>query len=531
MMMRHARYFNTHGPVNPTEHYTVPRNELVTTFVTEIEQGHYFTLYAPRQMGKTTLLRQIAAGLQSREGFLVVTLSFEAFERASLTEFLAGYWFELGEDVLAVVREKQLPQVAEVEALFATPPTHFVALLRGYKTLAQLLASWRIVLIVDEFDATPLEAISPLLQLWRQIYLDSPPPRPLHSVVLVGLQNIARLNLGRSSPFNIARQVRLSEFSLPEIEMLLAQYTADTGQSFTVETISRLFDLTGGHPFLVNRTAAILTEEIVTDRARPIEIADLELAVQQLVRESNYNFETLTRHGREHPETILSILFGEPYSFNLNDPLVNTLHAQGIISRREDDNCQISNPIYRQVLLTALRPSGFGLQGEILSNSYDFRHHITAGGLQMAEILSRFRQFVERRGKEAFKVSPTPQEATGQYLLMAYLEAIVRRLGEGAVLSEVPSGDGRLDLIHIYRGTRYIIETKIWRGPEKFDQGIAQLLHYLQSEGQSTGYYVVFHARPHVYGKLTQDELEFTIVRDNVTLHVYLVRLGELWGE
>jgi len=57
---------------------------------------------------------------------------------------------------------------------------------------------------------------------------------------------------------------------------------------------------------------------------------------------------------------------------------------------------------------------------------------------------------VERRGQEAFKVTPTPQEATGQYLLMAYL-----------------------------------IKTKIWHGAAEFDKGLDQLERYLESEGQT----------------------------------------------
>ena len=81
----------------------------------------------------------------------------------------------------------------------------------------------------------------------------------------------------------------------------------------------------------------------------------------------------------------------------------------------------------------------------------------------MDQLLSRFRAFVERRGREAFKVTPTPLEATGQYLLMAYLEMIVRDL-KGDILTEVDTGSGRMDIIVVHQGKRYIIESKIWRG-------------------------------------------------------------------
>lgn len=122
-----------------------------------------------------------------------------------------------------------------------------------------------------------------------------------------------------------------------------------------------------------------------------------------------------------------------------------------------------------------------------------------------------------------------PQEATGQYLLMAYLDLFVRQIG-GDLFTEIDSGEGRMDLIVIYRGHRYVIETKIWYGQAKFDQGVEQLEDYLETEGTKVGYLVVFHARPNVYGKLTHEQLEFVLERKK-NIYVYFVRLGELFDE
>jgi hypothetical protein len=56
-----------------------------------------------------------------------------------------------------------------------------------------------------------------------------------------------------------------------------------------------------------------------------------------------------------------------------------------------------------------------------------------------------------------------------------------------------------------------------------------QLAAYLETEGQKEGYLVVFHARPRVYGKLSYDQLEFTVKHNRHIIHVYLVRLGALF--
>lgn len=59
--------------------------------------------------------------------------------------------------------------------------------------------------------------------------------------------------------------------------------------------IEKLHEQSAGQPFLVNRAAAILTQEVVQERSRPITQVDLDDALQKLVRERNYNFETISR--------------------------------------------------------------------------------------------------------------------------------------------------------------------------------------------------------------------------------------------
>ncbi len=53
------RYFNTHGPVNIDEHFVVARRALLRELLEQVEAGKYFTIYAPRQVDKTTLLEQM----------------------------------------------------------------------------------------------------------------------------------------------------------------------------------------------------------------------------------------------------------------------------------------------------------------------------------------------------------------------------------------------------------------------------------------------------------------------------------------
>ncbi len=521
------RYFNTHGPIDPAKHFFVPRTALLDELLTQIAEGHYFTIFAPRQMGKTTLLRQLRDTLAEDETYLPVLLDFEGFESLSVERFVYAFFTDLRRNIVRRLRTQNHPQLAQVEAILAgAAPEDFLALRNLTEEIHDAIPNSRLVLIVDEFDSIPQSAISDLLQTWRAIYLNSDPPRSLHSVVLIGIQNIAALNLGRSSPFNIARQIRLPDFSAAEVHDLLAQHTAETGQIFTPSAVGEIYTQSAGQPFLVNRLAAITTEEVVPDRTASITRAHVQTARDQLVRESNYNFETLQRHAAEYQDEVLRILFGGIYPFTRNSPVVKTLAMFGIISETAEGNCQVANPIYERVLIDHFTPFEIGLSADILVNGHDFRPYAVDGALQMKTILSHFREFVERRGREAFKVTDMPQEATGQYLLSAYLDVLMRQVGSETFV-EVPSGPGRLDLIVVYQGERYVVETKIWRGKAEFDKGLQQLATYLETEGTEEGYFVIFHARPNVYGKLPGEQLEFTETVAGRTIHVYLIRIGE----
>ena len=195
------------------------------------------------------------AALGARPDFPAIALSFEAYESWPLSDFWADFSERMAYQLSKALPGKNHPNREAIAALLAGQmAVDERSFQRFFRQLYQLAPTLKVVLIIDEFDATPQAVLSPLLQTWRTMYLDRQPPHSLHSVVLVGIQNIARLNFGRSSPFNIAYQHRLKDFSLDEVRDLLGQYTAETGQAFSPSVIEKLYEQTAGQPFLVNRT-------------------------------------------------------------------------------------------------------------------------------------------------------------------------------------------------------------------------------------------------------------------------------------
>lgn len=65
--------------------------------VAHIKRGTYFTIYAPRQMGKTTLLRRLVERVSHQDNYRPIPLSFEAFEEWGISDFIQGFSQNLGQ--------------------------------------------------------------------------------------------------------------------------------------------------------------------------------------------------------------------------------------------------------------------------------------------------------------------------------------------------------------------------------------------------------------------------------------------------
>jgi hypothetical protein len=77
ILARVDRYFNTAGPCRPDEHYMIPAERRVPEARALVERGFYFVIHAPRQTGKTTAIRTLAADLTASGRFAALTLSCE----------------------------------------------------------------------------------------------------------------------------------------------------------------------------------------------------------------------------------------------------------------------------------------------------------------------------------------------------------------------------------------------------------------------------------------------------------------------
>ena len=529
------RRFGTQGPVNPQEHYIVSRTEEISDFIERVEEGKYVVLFAPRQTGKTTFfqaaLETLAVGnaatapaeSASKFTYFPIQLNFDVYKNTAVADFYANLYQDICEEIESLFQRRGgSPSEALIQFLADTKLTDPHAMRRFFRNLARFLTPQKFVLIIDEFDGIPPAALNDFLHTLRHIYIAGKPRCP-HSVGIIGVKSIAQLNYDRSiSPFNIQDEFQLPNFTLEQVQELLGQYTDEVGQPFVPEVIAAIHKQTAGQPVLVNRFAQILTEELEVPKTESSTMAHFSEAHAQLLEEDNANFTHLLTNIRRDPrfESLLMRIMAreEGVDFNLRSNIVSELAMYGVIARGDDGMCEIINPLYLYCILQAFKPVVNGLEDEYLheDSREDFLAYLTlAGKVDMESLLDNFQDFIARAGFRILQVPDTPQESVGRHLLLAYLDQFVKLIG-GFMHIEVPTGRGRMDLIITHNQRKYIIETKIWRGDNRYQAGKKQLAVYLSSEGLTEGYYVVFDHRQDPEPRVETETVEGLTVRSYV---------------
>ena len=502
--------FSTYGPVNPEEHYVVSRSAELADFIKRVKLGRYIVIFAPRQTGKTTFFHWALDSLASdpTETYFPIELNFEVYEDYAASDFYVSLYKRIYEEIQCVFERRGIvPSEALSELLENTTLTDHVAMLEFFQQFGAFFEDERLVLIIDEFDGIPSDAVKGFLRSLRNIYVHRSMRQCPYSVGIVGVKSIAQLNLDRSiSPFNIQDEFTLPNFTLEQVGELLAQYTDEVGQAFAPEVVENIHRQTAGQPFLVNRFAQILTEDMNIPKIKPITMEHFSKAHAEILEENNTNLTHLVTNIRRDPrfKNILMeiVSYERGVRFSLRHELISELATYGVIARGADDRCEIVNPIYHYCILQTFQPIVNGLEKDYLPEDTDFLDYLTpTGQINMEMLLDNFRDFIARVGFRILQVPETPKEFVGQDLLYAYLDQFVSLI-RGVIYLEVQTGRGRMDLVIFHNAQKYIVETKIWEGQRRYEAGKAQLALYLKSEKVRKGYYVVFDHRvepePHV---------------------------------
>ena len=517
--------FSTYGPVNREKHYVVSRTEELADFINRVKLGRYIVIFAPRQTGKTTFFQWAldALAADTTETYFPIELNFEVYEGYNASDFYTSLYETIYEEIARVFEKRGIvPSEALSQFLKDTKLADHVAMIRFFQRFGAFLGDERLVFIIDEFDGIPRDAVSGFLHSLRNIYVHRSMRECPYSVSIVGVKSIAQLNLDRSiSPFNIQDEFTLPNFTLTQVGELLAQYTDEVGQAFAPEVVENIHRQTAGQPFLVNRFAQILTEEMNIPKTETITMTHFSKAHAEILEENNTNLTHLVTNIRRDPRfknLLMKIVsYERGVRFSLHQELISELAIYGVIGKGPDGMCQVLNPIYQYCILQTFKPVINGLERDYFPEDTDFPDYLTpTGQINMELLLDNFRDFIARVGFRVLQVPETPKEYVGQDLLYAYLDQFVSLI-RGVMYLEVQTGRGRMDLVVFHNARKYIVETKIWEGVRRYEAAKNQLASYLKLEGVSEGYYIVFDHRN------TPEPRVETETIDGLTIRSYVI--------
>jgi hypothetical protein len=486
------RRFNTAGPNDPEDHYTLPVLARLPDVRRLVDEKQYFVLHAPRQAGKTTALLTLARELTREGRYVAVLVSMESGvpfrDDIGMTE-------DAVIDAWRGAAERRLPADLQPPPWPAAP---------AGRRISRAMQAWTeaaprpLVVFVDEIDALEDEALVSALRQLRDGY----PDRPRHfpwSLALIGMRDVRDYKMaarpgghaGSASPFNVkSDSLTLLDFTREEIASLYGQHTAETGQVFLPEAVDRAFALTQGQPWLVNALARQLVEVVVPGRATAIDAAAVDAARDILIRRQDTHLDSLAERLREPRlrAIIEPMLAGEALG-DVPDDDLRFAQDLGLVRMTADGGLDVANPIYREIIVRSLSSSPRASLPQIPATWLT-----PAGRLDEQRLLAAFLAFWKQHGEPLLGAAPY-HEVAPHLVLMAFLHRVVNG---GSIEREYAIGRGRMDLCLKHGPDTLAIEIKVWP-PGRVDpleEGLKQLDGYLARLGLGSGWLVLFDRRP-----------------------------------
>ena len=348
------RRFENSGLVIPNQSFHVYLENVTNTsnedIRTMVDNGRYFTIFAPRQSGKTTFFYDFCRSIEADHLYIAILLSFQTYQNFTEIQFYEKLMNNIKRQLLRRLKTIQCKEINGVEQCFHLHPViDHTSFYEFFEKLNDIISNKKIVIFIDEFDGIPLSELENFLMVLRDLYQNYKgiSQKALYSIGLVGIRNIAKLVVGGVSPFNIADQVHLPMFSLKNIHDLYAQYTQETNQPFTEEAIKKIYDETSGQPWLVNRLGAILTTQVKFNTVDAITVDDVDKAIDLLIIENNSHFENLYEKILQHQKTF-SLILTQKIKYLPDDQSQSWLKQYGLI-KEHDNQTIVANLIYKKL--------------------------------------------------------------------------------------------------------------------------------------------------------------------------------------
>jgi len=508
------RKFFSYGPVDCAEHFCVPRTEFIHKAMEQLignpqKGGHYFTVWAPRQTGKTWLMRRVKEEIEKRYGdrFICGFMSMQGISGKSIEDFLQEVprLFRIS---LQIDLKKPLKSLSSFMELFE----------KGVGVFEK-----PVILFIDEFDSLPKEVIDELVVRFRDMYLNRE-AYLLHGLALIGVRAVLGVDSERGSPFNVQRSMHVENFDFAEVNDLYHQYIEESGQKIRQEVIDKVFYVTRGHPGLVCWFGELLTEKYNPGKEVEIDLNVWKDVYRRAVKvEWNNTVLNLIKKAKDkYLNQVLDLFNNSDKEFSLDVEWCSYLYLNGIIdyetiteaSGEKKEVCRFANPFIQERLYNALTKSFLGDDTPIYPLALgDDLSDVFEAGLNLERLIPRYKDYLKRlKAKNISPFRDFPKrsdlniyEAGGHFHLYHWLMNVLGKFCQ--IVPEFPTGNGRVDLHIRCKEQEGIIEVKSFRDMATLKQGKLQAANYAKKLGINKVVIVVF-----VHGV---EEKEAEILKDD----------------
>lgn len=526
------RKFFSYGPVNPKLHYYAPREGLINRVYNQLvgddqsQGGHYMTVWAPRQTGKTWVMQEVLHRLKGEAQFHVAKLNLQDLESQETTRILQSIAQRLSSDISV---ELPSPKSSEEFAQIFT----------------QKYLDKPLILFLDEFDTLPEEGIRTVVSVFRNLYIERGEETDkeshekdnlLHGLALIGVRNVLGIDSRSGSPFNVQRSVHIPDLTHAEVEGMYRDYERESGQAIDQAVIDRIFYEMQGQPGLTCWLGELLTETY-NEPSAPITMDVFEPVYGGALNVPNNNILNVLSKAQlpEYRSLVLGMFEANAkLQFRFDDPQTNFLYLNGVVDREvaspDRQYLKFPSPYVQKRLFNYFAHELYPNLGRLHDPFEKLDDTVTETALYIKQLIRRYESYLQKNGQWLFQGAPRRlgderiYEAVYHFNLYMYLSQFLQSY-DSKVYPEFPTGNGQIDLFIRHADRTYGIEVKSFANRREYGKALIQTATYGHQLGLTEMWLVFF---VEVVDDDIRREFEATYIdpETDVTVHPLLVAVG-----
>jgi len=251
----------------------IERTKEIKEVIRGFNLGDYWAILGPRQIGKSTFMRQLRKALPDSYHINVDLILAPKNEETFYQDLLDKMQEEI--PVEPVTIDDKLKNEA--------PGVRFHQALKIYESRAKK----KIVFFFDEIEELPY--MRGFLHMWRHVHEETSTLSGAKlniAVVISGSVDLIEATTGKISPFNIAKHIFLKDFSQKDAETLILKPLEKMNIRIDKDAVQLLTAELNGHPQLLQHACSRLVDSVNERNHRKINRRDSQQVRDALLREN-----------------------------------------------------------------------------------------------------------------------------------------------------------------------------------------------------------------------------------------------------